>query len=132
MSSDPEKIMVNLLCACVALEDIETVSDLLKGSIDPNDFDDNGLTALMYAAISGNKDCMELLLREGADKDLKDAKGKTAFNYAKNLGAHMVMERYHQDIKARAQDRAQKETHQHIKKSSYSKARVKKRPLNNN
>jgi len=132
MSSDPEKIMVNLLCTCVALEDIGTVSDLLKGSIDPNAFDEHDLTALMYAAISGNKDCMELLLREGADKDLKNSQGKNAFNYAKNLGARTVMERYHKDIKARAQDRAQKETHQHIKKASYSKAHVKKRPLSNN
>lgn len=132
MSSDPENIMVNLLCACVALEDIGTVSDILKGGIDPNAFDEHDLTALMYAAISGNKDCMELLLREGADKDLKNSQGKNAFNYAKNLGAHMVMERYHQDTKARAQDRAQKETHKRLKSAPYSKARIKRRPLNNN
>ena len=39
-------------------------------------------TLLMIAADRGNVDAVELLLKRGARKDLKDTSGKTALDYA--------------------------------------------------
>ncbi|MFC3159547.1 Ankyrin repeat-containing protein [Chryseobacterium arachidis] len=42
----------------------------------------NGVTPLMQAASTGNMNAAKGLLKFGANKDLKDSKGKTAKNYA--------------------------------------------------
>lgn len=45
-----------------------------------------GTTALMIAAIHGNKDLVQLLLRLGADPALADNKGQTALAFARRKG----------------------------------------------
>jgi uncharacterized protein len=45
-----------------------------------------GATVLMIAAGQGNQEAVELLLKLGARKDLKDISGKTATDYALERG----------------------------------------------
>ena len=49
------------------------------------------LTALMWAAGSGQKDTVQLLLQRGANKALKDDRGKTAADIARELGHKEVV-----------------------------------------
>lgn len=71
---------------------LETVKILLKdGKVDINHQNNFDYTALIEAVAltDGSKvyqDIVQVLLDNGADKDLKDASGKTALDYAKNLG----------------------------------------------
>jgi ankyrin repeat protein len=60
-----------------------SVEKLLEGGADVNARGRNGLTPLMCAAIHGHLRAMEVLLRRGARKDLKDDHGKTALDYAR-------------------------------------------------
>ena len=46
----------------------------------------SGSTALMYSAMYKNKDVYNFLIISGANKELKDKKGKTAIDYAKENG----------------------------------------------
>jgi len=55
---------------------------LLAEVTDVNTKDDNGVTALMEAAVGGRTDLVELLLNGGADVNMKDENGKTALGYA--------------------------------------------------
>lgn len=48
--------------------------------------DENGLLMLHREAIAGNKTTIEILLDLGADKNAKTNTGKTALDFAKNLG----------------------------------------------
>ncbi len=49
--------------------------------------DDDGRTALMYAAEKGYPDVVSLLLRRGADRAIRDHAGKTALDHAIESGA---------------------------------------------
>ena len=46
--------------------------------------DNSGRTALMYAAHGGGEEAAKSLVDKGADTDLKDKDGKTAWVYAAN------------------------------------------------
>jgi len=54
--------------------------------------DDAGMTALHYAAFTGCKDVMELLLANKAEVDAKDNTGKTPLHYAADAGHKDVAE----------------------------------------
>ena len=54
---------------------------LIRAGIDVNCRDERGITALMYAAALGNETLIQLLLKHGADKTLKDGQGRTASAY---------------------------------------------------
>lgn len=47
-----------------------------------NDIDEAGYTALMRAAYMGHDGVVEQLLRNGADKSIKNGEGKTALDLA--------------------------------------------------
>lgn len=63
----------------------EVVKLLLAGGVDPNAVYDNDLTALMWAAGGGNADTVKVLLAAGAKTGLKDNRGKTAADIAREL-----------------------------------------------
>ncbi len=54
---------------------------LIGAGIDVNCRNERGITALMYAAALGNETLIQLLLKHGADKTLKDGQGRTASAY---------------------------------------------------
>ena len=54
---------------------------LIRSGIDVNCQDERGISALMYAAVAGNESLIQLLLKHGADKTLKDGQGRTASAY---------------------------------------------------
>jgi len=62
---------------------IKVCSILIAKGANVNAQATNGTTALMLAATNAKADVVELLLQHGADKKLKDSKGKTALDYAK-------------------------------------------------
>ena len=64
----------------------EIVKLLLDAGADANARAQDGITALMLAAMSGNAETVSLLLDAGADASVIDAVGKTAWDYAKELG----------------------------------------------
>ena len=55
---------------------------LLGGYVDINCMDIYGRTALIHAASSSKNDMVIYLLSNGADKDIKDQYGKSAYDYA--------------------------------------------------
>ena len=58
--------------------DIETVTSLLEGTDINMQNEEDGMTALISASINGKRDIVELLLKAGADPNIKDALGQTA------------------------------------------------------
>jgi ankyrin repeat protein len=62
----------------------EVVLLLLARGVDPNAVYQNDLTALMWAAGNGKADTVKALLAAGAKPGLKDNRGKTAFDMARD------------------------------------------------
>lgn len=53
--------------------------------------DEDGFTLLHRETIAGNLSSVEVLLKSGADKNLKTNKGKTPLDYAKQLNwEHLI------------------------------------------
>src|SRR5436190_16594015 len=63
----------------------EIVKLLIDAGVDPNAVYANDLTALMWAAGYGRAETVKLLLAAGAKADLKDNRGKTALDIAREL-----------------------------------------------
>ena len=63
---------------------------LLEGGEAVDAVDEDGVTALMYAAYNGRAECARLLLEAGADASLRatggDDEGKTALELAEEYG----------------------------------------------
>ena len=53
----------------------------------------NGRTPLMQAALYGSEDVVAALLAAGADRQLRDERGATAAELARNAGRHYLIER---------------------------------------
>ncbi len=64
----------------------ELVAYIIKQGAEVNAQANNGMTPLMAAASIDNIDAVKLLLERGADKQLKDAKGQTALDWATKRG----------------------------------------------
>ena len=62
----------------------EIVLLLLNAGVDPNAVYEHSLTALMWAAGYGQSDAVRALLAAGARVDLKDDRGKTALDIARD------------------------------------------------
>lgn len=58
-------------------DDIGKVRDLLAGGVDPNLFDANRNTALIFAARDGRTEIARMLIGAGADPDWIDGEGVT-------------------------------------------------------
>lgn len=71
---------------------ITEIVKLLMGNFDINDQTDYPCTLLMHAARVGNLDLVEYLLSIGAERDLKESTGKTAYDYAVDNGHTEIAE----------------------------------------
>ena len=66
---------------------------LVKAGADLNIQDENGRTLLMEAVYYGRRnELIKILLKGGADKDIKNNKGETAFDIAKRQGNQEMVE----------------------------------------
>ena len=63
-------------------DSIKLVKYFLDKKLDPNSVNDEGKTPLHLAMKKGNKDIIELLIKNGADTQFKDKKGKIPIDYA--------------------------------------------------
>jgi len=80
--------------------DLDTLKNILRMGIGANDQDDNGMTALMYAAQSGRSDIVSYLLMHGADNALINRDGKTASDLASGSAVVAVFRAYDKKIQA--------------------------------
>ena len=64
---------------------------LLKNKANPNLFDTNGVTALIYAVQFKNVEMVALLLKYNANKLQQDYQKKTAFEYAVFIGNERII-----------------------------------------
>ncbi|MEN9336262.1 MAG: hypothetical protein RLZZ500_1249 [Bacteroidota bacterium] len=78
--------MGSALMAATVKGNLALVTLLLKHQADPNLSDDQGNTALIYAAMFQNVDIVKVLLSHGAQRDAKDGHGQTAFEHAIKTG----------------------------------------------
>ena len=70
---------------------IGIVTVLLEGGADPNLADENGKTALHYAAAFGKDEAVQILIEHGASIDLQDNNGNTALHSAATNGKTKVV-----------------------------------------
>jgi len=62
--------------------DLEKVKEMIGKGADPNDMDQDGRTALMYASFNGHTEIARQLLDAGAEVGTRDGMGRTALLYA--------------------------------------------------
>jgi hypothetical protein len=77
---DPKQVTGELkgLSLCVASNQLSQVRELLNLGHDVNTVDADGdRTPLHWAAARGHRECIDLLLKAGADKTARDAEGRT-------------------------------------------------------
>ena len=70
----------------------DTVKALLEQGADVNAKDNDGFTALMFAARDGQTDTVPALLAKGADVNAKDNDGRTALMRAKKKGHKEIVQ----------------------------------------
>lgn len=80
------------LMFCAAEGDLSRASELLSYGAKPSVQDDNGASALHYAARAGRPQIVELLLLSGVDRSLKTKTGKTARDYAVAQGHAQIVD----------------------------------------
>ena len=58
----------------------DVITALITAGAELDKRNNNGMTALMYLARNGYTGLMKLLIKDGADMNIKDAQGRTAFD----------------------------------------------------
>src|SRR5712692_5523524 len=70
------------LFSAIRQDDIKAVESLLRQGVDPNSRNQEGATALMYAALDAGPSMMKLLLANKADPNGQNSAGATALMWA--------------------------------------------------
>ncbi|CAK5022412.1 unnamed protein product [Meloidogyne enterolobii] len=86
---ESERDKMNMLESCKR-GNLNEVAKYLNGGIDPDEEDDDGVTALQIAAAKGHRRLVEFLIKEGASLERANYAGMTPFLHACREG--------HQDI----------------------------------
>jgi hypothetical protein len=74
----------------IASKDTAEVKKLLASGSDPNETESTGVTALMYAAMTGNTSCVQSLIEAGANVHIKDRHGHSALFHAAIQGKNFA------------------------------------------
>ncbi|HUT52061.1 MAG TPA: ankyrin repeat domain-containing protein [bacterium] len=77
---------INLLKETSADCDVRQCLDLLDRGADVNAADEDGCTPLIWAALSGKRETVELLIARGGDVNCKDSDGQTPLHIAATTG----------------------------------------------
>jgi len=75
-----------ILLDAAARNDVDEVRKLLLSGVDPNQGDDDGLTALHQSCIDDFEDVVRLLIENGADVNAKDTESWTPLHAAATCG----------------------------------------------
>jgi ankyrin repeat protein len=78
-----DRLQKNAMTYAAGQGHTEIVTMLLKTGVDPNAVYAHNLTALMWAAGYGRNETVRVLLQAGARTELKDDRGKTALDIAR-------------------------------------------------
>ena len=79
----PEQTLQSVSLFKAALEgDLSKVSEMVQQGSDVNQTDQDGRTALMYAAFNGHAEVAKILLAHKTDVNLRDPEGRTALMFA--------------------------------------------------
>jgi ankyrin repeat protein len=103
---------VHALFYAIEKSNLVYAQKVLSMNFDPNLHHDNGYTPLTYAAMKGNPQMVELLLRNGADPTLATKEGDNAVELALRFGHGEVadtLKRARQSLEAVAQPHGQAE-----------------------
>ena len=74
------------LLDAIASSDVDTIQKLIQSGLDLNERDENGSTALHWAAANGTTPVIDCLLQNGADVAVKDSEGRTPSMVAQAAG----------------------------------------------
>ena len=100
--------MTPLMIACYVNAE-KAAAQLIAYEADINKPDEDGISALMYAARKNNPNLIQILLRNGADKDAKDKNGKTFEDYLKEFDtrtySQLIFERFKSKLPEAEQNR---------------------------
>lgn len=66
------------------------ITNLITAGADPNGCDENHMTPLHWAAIKGQRLCVELLLQRGAHTDVRDSSNRTPLHFVAIYGQGTV------------------------------------------
>ncbi|XP_053403543.1 ankyrin repeat domain-containing protein 1-like isoform X2 [Mercenaria mercenaria] len=90
VQKDQKNDMPQMVLNCVKKSpiDIETLKEFIKSGADVNSFDKNDKrTALHEAALKGEEEVVDLLLKAGAHIEFKDTGENTALHFAVQSGS---------------------------------------------
>jgi uncharacterized protein len=82
-----DRVKKNAMIYAAGEGNAQIVALLLEAGVDPNETYANDLTALMWAAGYGKTEAVRTLLKAGARPDMRDNRGKTALDIARD-GRH--------------------------------------------
>lgn len=83
---------VSIFEMAITYNNIQMVKYFLDKSIDVNSTKrKSGFTPLMCASSYGRNSIVELLLKNGADKEVKDRKGFTAIDFARKMNKRSIL-----------------------------------------
>lgn len=71
--------------------DVEKIEEAIRNGVNINAKDDNGNTALIWAAFEGKTEIAELLLKYGSNINAKDNNGRTALSVARNAAIRKLI-----------------------------------------
>ena len=91
LSDDEKNEHMSVLMLACTMGELKTVDMIIKLGGNVNAISSIQATPLIYATSTQNHEVMKLLLKHGADKNMKSITGKTAFDVAKEKGDKIAM-----------------------------------------
>merc|ERR1719428_910637 len=91
LEKEPVKVKSNVIKDAVMKNDVGAIENLLADGKDPNEADEDGRTALHFAAGAGHEKMVAKLIEAGAETEIADTQGTTALYFAAGYGHKEVL-----------------------------------------